>query len=92
MTSVMSAPEPLRIMLGFIVRQCAVALKHQPSAAELVEWANRQWGEHGRYCIFGREISVSEAAVILRNPGRLVTVRPGSRWEMQLPTLAERRA
>ena len=87
-----SGPEPLRIMLGFIVRQCAVLLGHQPTAAELAQWANSQWSEQGRYCIFGREISVSEAAVILRNPGRLVTVRPGSRWEMQLPPIAERRA
>jgi len=92
MNAVMSATEPLRIMLGFIVRQCAVALRHQPSPAELAQWANHQWGTHGSYCIFGREISVAEAAVILRNPGRMVTVRPGSRWEMQLPPLAERRA
>lgn len=92
MNVVMSATEPLRIMLGFIVRQCAVALHHQPSPAELAHWANHQWGMHGSYCIFGREISVAEAAVILRNPGRMVTVRPGSRWEMQLPPLAERRA
>jgi hypothetical protein len=92
MAPVMSASEPLRIMLGFVVRQCAVALGHPPSATELAEWANRQWGEHGRYRIFGREISVSEAAVILRHPGRMVTVRPGSRWETQLPLIAERRA
>ena len=88
----MSAPEPLRIMLGFVVRQCAVALGHTPSATELADWANRQHGPHGPYRVFGREISVAKAAVILRHPGRMVTVRPGSRWETQLPILAERRA
>ena len=72
--------EPLRIMLGFVVRQCAVALGRQPGATDLAEWANNQRDEHGRYRIFGRAISVDEAAVILRHPGRLVTVRPGARW------------
>jgi hypothetical protein len=72
--------EPLRIMLGFVVRQCAVALGHAPSPDELAEWANGQRDERGRYCIFGRAISVDEANVILRNPSRLVTVRPGPRW------------
>ncbi len=73
-------PEPLRIMLGFVVRQCAVALGHTPTPAELSEWANNQRDAHGRYRIFGRAISVDEARVILRHPGRLVTVRPGQRW------------
>ena len=73
-------PEPLRIMLGFVVRQCAVALGHQPTAPELTEWANNQRDSHGRYRIFGRAITVQEAGVILRHPGRLVTVRPSPRW------------
>jgi len=81
--------EPLRIMLGFVVRQCAVALGHTPTPDELAEWANTQWGEHGRYCIFGRAISVDEASVILGNPSRLVTVRPGKRWTF--PRLAAAR-
>jgi hypothetical protein len=72
--------EPLRIMLGFVVRQCAVALGHAPSADELAEWANDQRDERGRYCIFGRAISTEEASVILKHPSRLVTVRPGARW------------
>ena len=67
-------------MLGFVVRQCAVALGHPPTAAELVEWANNQRDSRGRYRIFGRAIDLDEAQVILRNPGRLVTVRPGPRW------------
>lgn len=73
-------PEPLRIMLGFVVRQCAVALGHAPSADELAQWANDQRDERGRYCIFGRAISTAEAEVILKHPSRLVTVRPGPRW------------
>jgi hypothetical protein len=73
--------EPLRIMLGFVVRQCAVALGHAPSADELAEWANAQRDERGHYCIFGRAISADEARVILKHPSRLVTVRQGPRWQ-----------
>ena len=69
-------------MLGFVVRQCAVALGHPPTPAELVEWANNQRDSRGRYRIFGRAIGLDEAHVILRNPGRLVTVRPGPRWQV----------
>jgi hypothetical protein len=72
--------EPLRIMLGFVVRQCAVALGHTPTPEELVQWANEQCDERGRYCIFGRAISIDEARVILKHPSRLVTVRPSPRW------------
>ena len=72
--------EPLRIMLGFVVRQCAVALGHAPSADELACWANEQRDERGEYCIFGRAISSDEARVILKHPSRLVTVRSGPRW------------
>lgn len=76
-------PEPLRIMLGFVVRQCAVALGHPPRPDEFAEWANNQDDPDGesRYHIFGRPISVDEARVIMRHPGRLVTVRPGPRWQ-----------
>ena len=75
-----ATPEPLRIMLGFVVRQCAVALGHPPTAVELCEWANNQRDAHGRYRIFGRPITIAEAGVILRHPGRMVSVRPGPRW------------
>lgn len=62
-------------MLGFVVRRCAAALGHPPDAEELADWANN----HG--CrIFGRPITADEARVILRHPGRLVTVRSGPRW------------
>ena len=72
--------EPLRIMLGFIVRRCAVALGHTPTPIELAEWANNQRDSRGRYRIFGRAITIDDARVILRHPGRLVTVRGGVRW------------
>ena len=73
--------EPLRIMLGFVVRQCARRLGHPPQPEELAEWANNQRDERGCYRIFGRPISPEEARIILRHPERLVTVRPGPRWE-----------
>jgi len=69
-----------QIMLGFVVRQCAVALGHPPTAEELAAWANEQRDARGRYRIFGRAITVDDARIILRHPGRLVTVRPGPRW------------
>jgi len=72
--------EPAKIMLGFVVRQCAVALGHPPTPGELAAWANAQRDARGRYRIFGREITAKDAAVMLRHPGRLVTVRPGPRW------------
>jgi len=71
---------PPKIMLGFVVRQCAVALGRAPTASELAAWANAQRDARGRYRIFGRPITAEDAAVMLRHPGRLVTVRPGPRW------------
>jgi hypothetical protein len=66
---------PPKMMLGFVIRRCAVALGHSPSPAELAEWANNQRDTRGRYKIFGRAITVEDARVIMKNPGRLVTVR-----------------
>jgi hypothetical protein len=74
----MSIPEKTpsnKMMLGFVVRQCAVALGHAPSPAELAEWANNQREGRRHYCLFGRAITVEEARVIIRHPGRPVTVR-----------------
>jgi len=45
-----------------------------------MEWANNQRDSRGRYRIFGRAIGIEEARVILRHPGRLVTIRPDPRW------------
>ena len=53
-------PDQMRIMLGFVVRQCAVALGHRPTPAELADWANEQRDERGRYRIFGRAITADE--------------------------------
>jgi hypothetical protein len=73
---------PEKMMLGFVVRQCAVALGHAPTPAELAEWANNQRDGRRRYCIFGRAISVDEARIILRHPGRPVTVRVGGPYPL----------
>jgi len=67
-------------MLGFVVRQCARALGHNPLPEDFAEWANNQRDERGVYHMFGRAISADEARIIMRNPGRMVTVRPGPRW------------
>ena len=67
---------PGRLMLGFVIRECAVALGHAPTPRELADWANHQEDARGEYCLFGREISAEEARVILKHPGREVTVRP----------------
>ena len=64
-----------KMMLGFVIRRCAVVLGHAPSAAELTKWANNQRDEHGRYRIFGRQITAEDARVMLKHPSRLVTVR-----------------
>ena len=63
--SASSAKLTPKMMLGFVVRQCAVALGHRPSAEELAEWANNQQKGRQRYCIFGRAITVDEARYFL---------------------------
>ncbi len=69
------ALSPGKMMLGFVVRECTVALGHEPSPDELAEWANHQRDERGEFCLFGRAITPQEARVILKHPGRPVTVR-----------------
>ncbi|MEW6268966.1 MAG: hypothetical protein AB1689_06665 [Thermodesulfobacteriota bacterium] len=64
-----------KMMLGFVVRECAVALGHEPTPDELAEWANHQQDERGEFCLFGRAITAAEARVILKHPGRPVSVR-----------------
>jgi hypothetical protein len=59
-----------KMMIGFVVRRCIVELGHTPSAAEFAAWAN---GGDAR--LFGRAISVDEAALILRHRARLVTAK-----------------
>lgn len=65
-----------RMMLGFLVRRCAVALGHAPTPAEFAAWAN---GGYPR--VFGRAISEAEARVILRHQARLVTARSATAAE-----------
>jgi hypothetical protein len=67
-----------KIMLGFIVRRCAREHGHTPSPAEFAEWANNQHDNGRRYSLFGRAISPHVAEIMLRQLGRLVTVRSPS--------------
>jgi hypothetical protein len=64
-----------KMMLGFVVRRCAVDVGHQPTAEEFAAWANEQRDGLRTFCLFGRPISVPEARLILRHPGREVTTR-----------------
>lgn len=66
---------PGRMHLGFVVRECTVALGHEPSPQDLADWANHQQDDRGEFCLFGRKITTAEARVILRHPGRAVSVR-----------------
>lgn len=68
-----------KLMLGFIVRRCAREIGHSPTAEEFAAWANDQEENGRRYSLFGRAISPAAARVMLRSPGRLVTVRSESR-------------
>ncbi len=65
-----------KMMLGFIVRRCAADLGHMPSPDEFAAWANEQKQDGRRFCLFGKPISRVAAQIMLRQPGRLVTVRP----------------
>ncbi|MFM7140863.1 MAG: hypothetical protein ACKO2K_02970 [Alphaproteobacteria bacterium] len=67
---------PGRVHLGFVVRDCTVALGHRPTPEELAWWANHQCDERGEFRLFGRDITAAEAKVILSHPGRTVSVRP----------------
>lgn len=71
-----SKTTPSKMMLGFIVRRCAADLGHMPSPDEFAAWANAQKQNGRRFCLFGKPISPIAAKIMLRQPGRLVTVRP----------------
>lgn len=66
-------PRLPKMMIGFVVRRCAVELGRMPTAAELATWANA--GSAGGVHVFGRPISEAEAGVILRHQARLVSAR-----------------
>ena len=64
-----------KMMLGFVVRRCTVEVGHKPSPEEFAAWANNHREGTRRYSLFGRPITVDEARVVLRHPGRVVTAR-----------------
>jgi hypothetical protein len=66
-----------KMMLGFIVRRCAADIGHPPTPDEFAAWANGEIPNGKGYCLFGKPISPSIARIMFRQPGRLVTVRPG---------------
>ncbi|MGD9763884.1 MAG: hypothetical protein AB7V27_09245 [Candidatus Binatia bacterium] len=77
----MRLPRLPKMMIGFVVRRCAVELGRTPSAADFARWANGQNGASAH--VFGRPISEAEARVILHHQSRLVTARsaaPEEEW------------
>jgi hypothetical protein len=70
-----------KMMLGFVVRRCAVAVGHEPNAEEFAAWANTYREGDRTVHLFGRPISVREAQVILRHRGRPVAARSATPYE-----------
>jgi hypothetical protein len=70
-------PSAPKMMLGFIVRRCAADLGHAPTPDEFAAWANGENQKGKGFCLFGKPISPAIAQIMFRQPGRLVTVRPG---------------
>jgi hypothetical protein len=64
------APRLPKMMIGFVVRRCAVELGRMPTPTEFAAWANG-----GETRLFGRAITIDEAALILRHQARLVTAK-----------------
>jgi hypothetical protein len=64
------------MMIGFVVRRCAVELGRMPTASEFAAWANA--GDTRPAHVFGRPISIAEAQLILRHQARLVSARDAS--------------
>ncbi len=74
-----------KMMIGFVVRRCAVDVGHQPSPEEFATWANGLKNGNRNRSLFGRPITVDEARVILRHPARVVTARSASPAERFVP-------
>ena len=70
-----------KMMLGFVVRRCAVAVGHDPSPEEFAAWANRHQDGDRVFHLFGRPITVDEARTILRHPARPVTAHCAAPYE-----------
>ena len=78
-------------MLGFVVRRCAAAIGHDPSAEEFTAWANTYHDGERTIYLFGRPITIAEAQVIMRHRGRPVTARgaaPHERMEEDINRVA----
>jgi hypothetical protein len=86
----MSSPLPQlpKMMLGFVVRRCAAAIGHDPSAEEFTAWANTYHDGERTINLFGRPISIAEARLIMRHRGRPVTARSAAANE-QIDELLE---
>jgi hypothetical protein len=67
------------MMIGFVVRRCAVELGRTPTAAEFAAWANSDSADRAHR--FGRPISEAEARLILRHQSRLVSARDATAEE-----------
>jgi len=70
-----------KMMLGFVVRRCAVAVGHDPSPEEFAAWANKHQDGDRVFHLFGRPITVDEARIILRHPARPVTAHRVAPYE-----------
>lgn len=68
-------------MLGFVVRRCANAIGHDPSAEEFTAWANTYHDGERTIYLFGRPITIAEAHVIMRHRGRPVSARTAASHE-----------
>jgi hypothetical protein len=70
------------MMIGFVVRRCAVELGRAPTAAEFASWANTYRDTGGQSArVFGRSISETEAHLILKHQGRLVSAKSAAGGE-----------
>ncbi len=74
-----------KMLLGFVVRRCAVDVGHEPSAEEFAAWANNHKDGGRAYNLFGRPISVDEARVMLRHRARPVSARGAAPFECVQP-------
>jgi hypothetical protein len=70
-----------KMMLGFVMRRCAVAVGHDPSPEEFAAWANKYNAGDRAFHLFGRPITVDEARIILRHPARPVSARRAAPYE-----------
>jgi hypothetical protein len=85
----MATPRLPKMMIGFVVRRCAVELGRAPSPAEFAAWANAGAGRGAH--VFGRPITEREADLILRHQARLVSAAsaaPEEQWtDIDAPAL-----